>query len=268
MAPATAAATMARRASVPGPIRRTVRWSGVRCGRSSTIAGILVTPPNRSRRSHSGPGPSLERAANAHLPRYANVSDRTLLRYVSGWLRLDVWLAGQVPAEVAGDRRQPYLLLHLLSISAGRPVGMVGHVPDAPGQPRAPTGISRGEQQPAEQAEVLEELDLLLLALARVLDLPEPVPAHGGRDDRADQRERGEPVQARGQEQAADQLDGAVELDEGTGIARGLLVHPGEHRGDPGGDRFGHLHQRVGVHQRLGAARDEDSGQERAGRRT
>src|SRR5438270_812123 len=109
------------------------------------------------------PATSLERAANSHLPRYANVSDRTLLRYVSGslsWMPASA-LTRQAPGEIAGDRRQPYPLLRLARSAACRCVRVVGRVPRLPGEARAALGVQRREHQAAEQAEVLEEVGLL-----------------------------------------------------------------------------------------------------------
>ena len=76
---------------------------------------------------------------------------------------------------------------------AGRAVGVLGGPLGAPGQPRLALGVD-GEEQAAEQAEVLEEVLALRGALGRVLLLPERVPRKGGRAPgtrRARRRRRG-----------------------------------------------------------------------------
>src|SRR5205814_10378672 len=129
------------------------------------------------------------------LPRYPIVSDRT------------VRLSGQTAAY--------------------RIVRVVGQVAGTPGEAGPALGVQRGEDQAAEQAEVLEEVGLLLLAHGAVLDFPEPVAADRGRDDRPDQDQRRGPVQPGGQQQAGGDLYRAVELDQGTRIGRYLPVHLG-----------------------------------------
>ena len=57
--------------------------------------------------------------------------------------------------------------------------GVVSRVLGAPGQTGTAFGVDRGQDEPAEQADVLEEVAALAIALRRVLLLAEPVAGQG-----------------------------------------------------------------------------------------
>ena len=90
-------------------------------------------------------------------------------------------------------------------------IGVAG----APGDARAPLGVHGGDHQAAEHAHVLEEVDLLLRLLGRVVLLPEPVGGGGRRDQGGGQHRRGQARQlADGQQRPADHLRRPVDADE------------------------------------------------------
>src|SRR4051794_20845047 len=96
----------------------------------------------------------------------------------------DVDAVDDVAADlVAGLPELGGLAVALAGQVAG-PLGeLAGGAAAAPAQRRLPLGVDRGEDQPTEDADVLEELLLLAGLLGRVGLLPERVPGDGGRDD-------------------------------------------------------------------------------------
>ena len=96
-------------------------------------------------------------------------------------------------------------------------LGGVGGLARGPAGPvadrRLALGVDGGEQQPAQQPGVLQEVRELPEALGRVGVLPEAVAGQRGGHDRGRQRERGEPGKPTEPEQGAgDHLDGGVGL--------------------------------------------------------
>ena len=135
------AATEPRRATAELP-RSASSWisSGCpRCMRSNS-----VTPPKAGR---GGPG---WRAGLPGLPGRPAAE------------------AARCGAGPAGHSGRPGDQRHVTARRTGRVAG-------APGEGGAPGGVGRGDQQAAEDGEVLEEVDALLCAFPLVLDLPEPV---------------------------------------------------------------------------------------------
>ena len=99
--------------------------------------------------------------------------------------------------------------------------GQLGGLAPAPGERRLALGVRCRDEQTAQQAHVLEEVDLLHLLGLGVGLLPEAVPGQRRRDQGRGERRRGQPGElAQGQHRAGDDLDPAVDLDEG------LVVQP------------------------------------------
>ncbi len=93
-------------------------------------------------------------------------------------------LAAGAPGRVPSD------LLGLALAQCSRSPGVLGGALRPPRQPRLAGGVDRGEQQAAEQAEVLQEVRGLGGALGRVLLLPEGVPRVGRRNEGRGEDER------------------------------------------------------------------------------
>src|SRR5215470_74109 len=138
------------------------------------------------------------------------------------------------------------------AVLLGRPGGDRGvtsrgtnRVAPAPGERGAPGSVARGDQQAAEDGEVLEEVDALLCALLLVLDLPEPVAGgRGGHQRDRDRRGRQPREDAQRQQRAGRELDGTVEAHRVLGgrHAGHELGERGYHRLRPRGHPFGKEH--------------------------
>src|SRR5215472_15628994 len=119
------------------------------------------------------------------------------------------------------------------AVLLGRPGGDRGVTPRgtnrvalAPGERGAPGGVARGDQQAAEDGEVLEEVDALLCALLLVLDL----------------RGRQPWEYAQRQQRAGRELNGTVEAHRVLGRGRHaghVIGERGYHRLRPRGHPFG-----------------------------
>src|SRR2546421_3509134 len=153
-------------------------------------------------------------------------------------------LSRQVSTDLGGPGGEPYLLPSIAGTAAYGTVGVVYQTPGAVPQARPALGVDGGQEQPADQGEVLHEEDLMPRALLLVVLLPEPVPGQRGRDERGGQGRGRRPAQAGQQEQAPDEVYRTVELDEAARVGRYPLVDPGQSRADPVRDRPGCRYQR------------------------
>src|SRR5207244_2589122 len=104
------------------------------------------------------------------------------------------WSLASTPCEV--DDLPPYglgryrqALRSLGGLARGTPGDAAGGVRDR----LAPAGVGRRQDQPPEHAEVLEELDLLVLAGLLVVLAPERVTDVRRRHQRTGERKRGQP---------------------------------------------------------------------------
>jgi hypothetical protein len=98
----------------------------------------------------------------------------------------------------------------------GRRAGQLRRCLPRPPPDRGPAlRVGRGDEQAAQQSEVLQEVDLLLRTDLGVVLLPEPVPRERGGDERRGERRGGEPGElAERQHRARDDLHTCVDLDE------------------------------------------------------
>ena len=107
-------------------------------------------------------------------------------------------------------------------------------LPGPPTERRLPLRIQRSQDQPTQQAQVLEELHLLLSPRRFVCLLPEAVTGVGGRNDRTDQgKGRQASESADGQESAGTDLKCAVQPHHGFRVLRDerdTFAHRADHR--------------------------------------
>ncbi|WP_264198571.1 hypothetical protein [Pseudonocardia sp. ICBG601] len=122
------------------------------------------------------------------------------------------------------------------------------------------------DEQPAEEADVLQEVDLLVGTLLLVGLLPEAVPGQRGRDERGGQRggrQAGELAQ--GEQGARHDLHTGVDLDQGFSfrapLQRGVLHDLVDGRGGLVEDGLDGGRQRVGIPQLVDSAEDEHGGE-------
>jgi hypothetical protein len=126
-------------------------------------------------------------------------------------------------------------------------------------------GVDGGEQQAAEQTEVLQEVGLVLRAL-RLRIGPERMPGEGGRHQAGGEREGGRPGEAAaGQQQSGDDVGrglGPHEVARFGGQARIDLL---DHRRDLVGDPLGRGDLGIRVEHDTDAADHEDRTEHGAG---
>ena len=105
---------------------------------------------------------------------------------------------------------------------------LAGGAAAARAERRLPLGVHRGQDQAAEDAEVLEELLLLGGLLGRVGLLPERVTRDGGRHQGPGQGQGRQPRElVDGQQHPGPDLDAGVDLDQLVGLGRDLVRKAG-----------------------------------------
>ena len=171
-------------------------------------------------------------------------------------------------AEPAGDVGRRVRQRRGLGGDGGR--GQPGRATPAPPQGRAAFGVRGGDHQTTEQAEVLEEVDLLLSPPLLVLLLPEAVAGQRGRHQRGGQRGRGQPgglVQR--QQRPGHDLHRGIDLDQhlvvGTVVDGRHLDHLVDHRRGGVEHRPSRLDATLRCAQRTDPTGDEDGRQHRPG---
>src|SRR6478736_56534 len=108
-----------------------------------------------------------------------------------------------VVGSVHAGGRESRLPPCVVGEAARLPAGVLGDPARPPRDAGLTLGVAAGDDEPADQRDVLEEVQPLLGALGRVVDLPEPVAGQGGRHQRRCEHARRDPGRAPGGEHQA-----------------------------------------------------------------